>query len=65
MKNISIDNGNTYSTPEDTIAAVGMDVIVHMMDDDTRRAVDAMGVDNDVDFLVRYLQIADDDLIIG
>lgn len=65
MKSISIDNGRTYTTPKDAIAQIGMGAILHMMDDDIRLVVDAMGVDSDEEFLARYLELASEDLIIG
>jgi len=38
MKKISIDNGNSWTTPEAAIATLGLDAIVNYMDDDIREA---------------------------
>jgi hypothetical protein len=66
MKHISIDNGNSWTTPEAAIATLGLDVIVNYMDDDTREAVHAeLAPCTEVEFLAAYLERATDDLIIG
>ena len=66
MKKISIDNGNSWTTPEAAIAALGLDAIVNHMDDDTRETVHSELVPcTEVEFLTRYLELANDDLIIG
>ena len=66
MKKISIDNGNSWTTPEAAIAALGLDAIVNCMDDDTRETVHSeLAPCTDVEFLTRYLELATDDLIIG
>ena len=66
MKKISIDNGNSWTTPEAAIATLGLDVIVNHMDDDTREAVHAeLAPCTEVEFLAAYLERATDDLIIG
>jgi len=66
MKKISIDNGNSWTTPEAAITTLGLDVIVNHMDDDTRETVhNELAPCTDVEFLKLYLEIANDDLIIG
>jgi len=66
MKQISIDNGNSWTTPEAAIATLGLDVIVNYMDDDTREAVhNEIAPCTEVEFLAAYLERATDDLIIG
>ena len=65
MKKISINNGATFVDPRDAISGMDWDVIVSMMDDDTREEVAAEGYDTEEDFLSRYLEIAPCDLIIG
>jgi hypothetical protein len=66
MKHISIDNGNSYTTPAKAIKAVGFDTIVNMMDDDTREAVhNDCAPCTDAAFLREYLKRAKDNLIIG
>jgi hypothetical protein len=66
MKQISIDNGHSYVTPAEAIEAMSWDVIVNMMDDDTREAVhNEIAPCTEIEFLVRYLEIAPDDLVIG
>jgi len=66
MANISVDNGNSYTTPAKAIKAVGFDTIVNMMDDDTREDVhNKFAPCTDATFLREYLKRAKDDLIIG
>lgn len=65
MKQISINNGATFVEPKEAIANMDWDVIVNMMDDDTREEVAAEGYDTEEEFLSRYLEIAPCDLIIG
>jgi hypothetical protein len=66
VKQISIDNGHSYVTPAEAIDAMSWDVIVNMMDDDTREAVHAaVAPCTDLEFLAAYLERATDDLIIG
>ncbi len=66
MKHISIDNGNSWTTPEAAIAALGLDAIVNCMDDDIREAThNAVAPCTEVEFLAAYLERATDDLIIG
>lgn len=66
MKQISIDNGLTYVTPEEAIDGMRWDVIAHYMEDEAREAVHAdLAPCSNLDFLIRYLQLADYDLIIG
>jgi hypothetical protein len=66
VKQISIDNGHSYVTPAEAIDAMSWDVIVNMMDDDTRETVHAaVAPCTDLEFLAAYLERATDDLIIG
>jgi hypothetical protein len=66
MKRISIDNGNSWTTPEAAIATLGLDVIVNYMDDDDRERTHLeMAPCTDSEFLIHYLEIAKDDIIIG
>jgi len=66
MKKISIDNGNSWTTPEAAIATLGLDAIVNYMDDDIREAThNAVAPCTEVEFLAAYLERATDDLIIG
>lgn len=66
MKKLSIDNGNTYCTPDEAIALIGIDTIANYMDNDTMGAVHYdIAPCSDVDFLIEYLSRADDDIIIG
>ena len=65
-KQISIDNGNSYVTPAEAIDAMAWDVIAHMMDDDIRETVhNELAPCTEEEFLVAYLEMATDDLIIG
>lgn len=66
MKQISINNGHTYVTPAEAIAAMSWDAIVNMMDADTREQVHLeMAPCTELEFLAAYLEKATDDLIIG
>lgn len=66
MAQISIDNGHSYTTPEDALQEHDMDTIAHYMDDDVREAVHReIAPCTPIEFLRRYLEVATDDLIIG
>lgn len=66
MKQISIDNGNTYVTPAEAIRDMDWDVIVNSMDDETREAVAAdLAPCTEEEFLTEYLARANEDLVIG
>lgn len=70
MKHISLDNGHTYTTAAGAMAEINerglWDAIVNLMDDDTREAVAAeLAPCTEAEFLARYLELANDDLIIG
>ncbi len=65
MNRISIDNGAHYVTPEEAIDGMSWDVITNYMDDDTRETVSQEGPETELAFLIRYLELADADLIIG
>lgn len=69
-KEISLDNGMTYMTAEEAMAEINArnlwDVVVQMMDDETRERVhNDLAPCTDAEFLARYLEIAPEDLIIG
>lgn len=66
MANISINNGRDYCTASEALDALGMDILVQYMDDDTREAVHAdIAPCTDLEFLSEYLRRASDDIIIG
>ena len=66
MALISIDNGAHFVSVEEAIAGADWDTIVNFMDDDTRETVhDAFASSSREDFLRRYLELAEEDLIIG
>ena len=67
MKRISIDNGATYITPAEALEKMNnMDVYANYMDDDTREQVASeLAPCTDLEFLTRYLELANDDLVIG
>lgn len=66
IRKISIDNGRSFCDPEEAIASVPWDIIVNLMDDDTRETVsNELAPCSDLEFLRRYLEIAPDNLIIG
>lgn len=62
---ISIDNGHSFISPKEAIARAPWEAIVAVMDDGTREAVHAEGIDTEEEFLTRYLELAPSDLIIG
>ena len=66
MKKISIDNGRTYVTPEEALEEFDLEVIAHYMDDDDReRTHRDVAPCTDLEFLIHYLEIAKDNIIIG
>ena len=66
MKQISINNGVSYTTIEDAIATVGMDTIAMMMDDEIREQVaNDIAPCTDEEFVAEYLRRTEEDLIIG
>lgn len=70
MTKISLDNGHTYMTAQEAMPEITdnnlWDAILNMMDDDTAEAVhDELAPCTEQEFLARYLEIADHDLIIG
>lgn len=66
MKNVSIDNGATWTTPEEALNAISIDVMAEYMDDESReQTAREFAPCSDLEFLIRYLEIAPDDLIIG
>lgn len=65
-KKISIDNGATYITSEEALEAVSLDALAVYMDDDARERVHMECAPcSDVEYLRRYLEIAEADLVIG
>lgn len=65
-KAISIDNGNTFVTPEEAIEGMRWEVIAHYMEDDAREQVHSeLAPCTNLEFLTRYLEVAEGDLIIG
>ena len=69
-KEISLNNGNTYLTAEEAMPKIlerGLwDVVVAFMDDETReKAHSLVAPCSELEFLEKYLEIADEDLIIG
>lgn len=69
-KEISLDNGNRFTNAHDAIQEIMdrnlWDAVVNTMDDDTRDAVAAeLAPCTEEAFLTRYLELAQDDLIIG
>lgn len=70
MKYISIDNGANYNTASDIIGEIMerelWDSIVQAMDDETRERVAAeLPPCTEAEFLARYLELAEEDLVIG
>lgn len=66
MRNISIDNGNSFVSVPEAIAKASWETIVAFMDDDIRETVhNEIAPCTEEKFLTRYLELAHDDLIIG
>jgi hypothetical protein len=66
MKKISIDNGMTFISPEEALEQFSLEIIAHYMDDDDRERTHLeMAPCTDSEFLIHYLEIAKDDIIIG
>lgn len=69
-KEISINNGHTFITAEEAMPEIlerGLwDVVVAFMDDDVReKAHSLVAPCSELAFLKKYLELADEDLIIG
>lgn len=67
MKEISLDNGATYMTAAEAMPEITerslWDIVVNFMDDNTREQVHAkLAPCTEHEFLVRYLELAADDL---
>ena len=66
MKQISINNGATYTPAAEALEEISLDTMAEYMDDDAREAVhNELAPCSDIEFLERYLEIAPDDLIVG
>jgi homoserine kinase len=66
MANISINNGNSYCSAETALAEKDWDLIVSFMDDKIREKVHSeLAPCTEQEFLTRYLELAEEDLIIG
>ena len=66
MARISIDNGRSFCEVEEVLQAIEWDVVVNYMDDNIRERVhDELAPCTEEEFLNRYLELSDDDLIIG
>lgn len=72
-RKVSLDNGFTFLTAEEALdemkserCCVTWDALVNLMEDDTREAVHAeLAPCTELEFLTRYLELANDDLVIG
>ncbi len=63
---ISVDNGQSWATPEEAVAEIPWDVIVEAMDDRYREYThNEVAPCSDLEFLVRYLEVAPENIIIG
>lgn len=70
MSEISLDNGNTFTSAHEAmeqIESLGLwDAIVEVMDDEIREKVHAeLAPCTEEEFLARYLELANENLIIG
>lgn len=72
-RKVSLDNGFTFLTAAEALermqcedCCVTWDALVNLMEDDTREAVHAeLAPCTELEFLTRYLELANDDLVIG
>ena len=72
-KMVSLDNGFTFLTAAEALeemaserCCVNWDVLVNMMEDDAREAAaNELAPCTELEFLTRYLELAEDDLVIG
>lgn len=63
---ISIDNGHCFVDPSEALQSVDLDTIAAYMDDDIReQTAGEVAPCSPVEFLKMYLQLADEDLIVG
>lgn len=66
MGRISVDNGATWITAEEALESVKLDDMVNYMDDEFREEVhNELAPCTDLEFLKRYLEICNQDFIIG
>ena len=66
MKQVSVNNGIAFVEPAEALNEIALDVMVNYMDDEAREAVNfELAPCTDLEFLTRYLELAQDDLIIG
>lgn len=72
MKNISIDNGYSFVTPAEALESVTIDILARYMDADTMEKVHCYYAPyylinhcTDEEFLAKYLELAEEDLIFG
>lgn len=66
MKNISVNNGNTYCTVKEALEKHSLDVMLNYMEDEACEQVhNELAPCSDEKYLTRYLEIAKNDLIIG
>ena len=70
MKKISLNNGMTYMHAEAAIEEINdrdlWDVVIASMDDETREKVHAeLAPCTEKEFLERYLEISDQDIVVG
>lgn len=74
MKQISLDNGRSFMDPDEALELVNTpdngvnitwDVIVSFMAESVLEEVHREAPETELEFLTRYLQLANDDLIIG
>ncbi len=66
MSKISVNNGRTFVTAKEAIEKMDWEEIVSWMDADIREQVHSeLAPCSNIEFLDRYLEIADHDIIIG
>lgn len=68
-KKISLDNGRTFVSAHDAMPEILRlnlwDAIVNLMDDEVRERVHAFAPCDEGEFLIKYLELAEENLVLG
>jgi len=62
---ISVNNGRSFVSAEVAIEKVGFEEITSWMDDKVREEVHSMDFEGDRGFLEKYLEVSNQDIIVG
>ena len=68
-REISLDNGLTFTSAHDAMPEILRlnlwDAIVNLMDDEVRERVHAFAPCDEEEFLIKYLELAEENLVLG